>query len=153
MLVILFFSTGICVAQQQSKHGVKPDPRLYDCFEKSYVDGLQSNLRLLHYYNFYLDHSYFISDMPEKPVEWKDISTLALRNPGPNGETLYFSENPAQVKTGTFNPLRYDISLQPTMFTNYLLGKTGKILVFYSNKAFNDKFNDYMKSLNTDLEK
>jgi hypothetical protein len=39
------------------------------------------------------------------------------------------------------------------MFTNYLLGKTGKILVFYSNKAFNDKFNDYMKSLNTDLEK
>ncbi|MEI6576671.1 MAG: hypothetical protein WCO63_10885 [Bacteroidota bacterium] len=145
---------SFCFGQSQGKSTViKPDPRLYDCLDKSYVDGLKDNPRLLLYYNFFLDNSYYISATPEKKVTGADISTLALRNPGPNGEKLFFSENLSTIKTGSFNPLKYDISLQPNMFTNYYLGQTGKVLVFYSNKEFTEKYRIYLKSFNLDLVK
>lgn len=132
---------------------IKPDPRLYDCMDKSYIDGLQSTPRLLLYYNFYLDNSYYLTTTPEKNVDGINISTVSLRNPGPKGEKLFFNEDPASIKTGTFNPLKYDFHTQPNLFTNYLLGNTGKVLVFYSDKAFTEKYKNYLKTFNLNAEK
>jgi hypothetical protein len=153
-IILLLSFAKMSVGQQAGNTVViKPDARLYDCMDKAYVDGLQSNPRLLLYYNFYLDHSYYLSDIPDKKVDGIDISTVSLRNPGPQGEKLFFHEDPANIKAGTFNPLKYDFKTQANLFTNYLLGNTGKILVFYSDKAFTEKYKTYLKSFNLEAEK
>jgi|GEM_PF-596710 len=138
---------------QQSSPAIKPDPRLYDCMEKSYIDGLKSKPKLLLYYNFFLDNSYYVADAPDKKVNGIEISTVSLRNPDASGKLSLFSEDFSNIKAGSFNPLKYDFHTQPNLFTNYILGKSGKVLVFYSEKVFTEKFNNYLKSINFETAK
>jgi len=141
----------LCTSLYSQEKGIKPDPRLYDCFTKEYVNQLIKQPRLLAYYNFYLDHSYVIREAdPGKPVETIDITTVKTVDNGLGNGDVPFSENIIQFNPARFNPLKYDFKTHPELTTNYKLGNTGKMLVFYPSKVFTSMYNEYLKSLNLD---
>jgi len=139
----------LCTSLYSQNKGIKPDPRLYDCFTKEYINQLIKQPRLLAYYNFYLDNAYVVADTDlGKPVESTDISQVKTLDNGLGNGGKLFSEvlNPFNPKK--FNPLKYDFQTHPELTTNYKLGNTGKMLVFYPSKVFASMYKEYLKSLN-----
>ncbi len=59
ILLLFLFILPSLYAQKSSQ--IKPDPRLYECFEASYVNSLQQYqaVKLL-YFNYFLDNAYFL---------------------------------------------------------------------------------------------
>jgi hypothetical protein len=132
---------------------INPDARLYECFDKTYIQQLQKdNPELILYYNFYLDNSYFVGkEVPEKPINGKDIHTVTLKNETSSDKIQYFNEDLSKFNPKTFNVLKYNFKTDYNKYTNYILGNTGKILIFYPKKRFIKKYNDYKKSLTNNL--
>ncbi len=151
--VILCFSIiNVCSFAQKTEidlSQVKPDARLYQCFDKTYIQQLQKdNPELILYYNFYLDNSYFVGkEVPGKPVQCKNIKKVTLKNETLSGKVQYFNEDLSNFNPKTFNVLKYNFNTDYNKYTNYFLGKTGKILIFYPKKRFIKKYNDYKKTL------
>ncbi|MCX6269926.1 MAG: hypothetical protein NTU44_01675 [Bacteroidetes bacterium] len=154
LLLILLFISQISFSQKPaSTLNIKPDPRLYECFPKDYVDGLQSNPRLLLYYNFYLDNAFFVSEPTGKASNGLDISEVTYKEPGPNGEIRRFDEDLSKFDVKKFNALKYNFKISPGVYTHFVLGKTGKVLVFYPQLDFTKKYNEYLKSYHLDTAK
>lgn len=153
ILLALFFIGFQAHSQQQSHKEIKPDPRLYECFPKDYVDGLKNNPRLLLYYNFYLDHTYFLNQPQGKPSQGVDITTVTYKEPGPDGQVRYFDENLATFDPKKFCALKYNFKPSQEGYTHYLLGSTGKVLIFYPAKDFTKAYNEYLKSFGFDTVK
>ncbi len=154
-LPLIFIVIGISAqAQGKDKNEIKPDQRLYNCFTKEYVDGLISNPRLLLYYNFYLDNSWFLSESKaEKPLPGSDISTVPLADNSVGANSLsikgeFYSEDVTKFDVKTFNPLMYDFKTDANYYTSYKLGNTGKAVIFYSHRKFAELYNAYLKSFN-----
>jgi hypothetical protein len=152
VLPILFIIIGLgASAQSNAKNNIKPDSRLYDCFTKEYVNDLVKNPRLLLYYNFYLDHSYFVrTSTPDKPVVGTDISTVKLALDEKGESSGSFNEDIANFNEKAFNPLKYNFVTDNENFTVFTLGNTGKAIVFYPQKRFAEMYNEYLKSFNLD---
>ena len=148
LLIIIGFGVH---AQTISKNQPAPDARLYDCFTKEYINDLVKNPRLLLYYNFYLDNSYFLTDSnTEKPVQGADISTVKLALNANGESTGFFNEDVTKFDKKTFNPLKYNFVTDYETYTVFTLGTTGKAIVFYPQKRFAEMYNEYLKSFNLD---
>ncbi len=128
---------------------IKPDARLYECFDKTYIQQLQKdNPEQILYYNFYLDNSYFIGkEVPGKPVNGKDIHNVTLKKETPSGKVQYFNEDLSDFNPKTFNVLKYNFKTDYNKYTYYISKETGEILIFYPEKKFVKKYNDYKKTL------
>ncbi len=151
LLTIAFAINSYSFAQKTEIYlnQVKPDARLYECFDKAYIQQLQKdNPETILYYNFYLDNSYFVGkQVPGKPVQGKNINEITLKNEISSGKVQYFNENVSDFNPKTFNVLKYNFNTDYDKYTNYILGNTGKILIFYPEKKFTKKYNDYKKFL------
>lgn len=153
LLSLFFISFQAFTQQSVTNRELKPDSRLYECFPKDYVDGLKDNPRLLLYYNFYLDNAFFISEAIGKPAQGLDILQVSYKEPGPDGQTRYFDEDLSAFNPKTFNALKYSFSIAKDNYTHYLLGNTGKVLIFYPQQDFVKKYNELLKANNLDTEK
>ena len=153
ILIALFFIGFQTFSQQHSLKEIKPDQRLYQCFPKDYVDGLKDNPRLLLYYNFYLDHAFFFVGRQDKPSQGIDITTVAYKEPGSDGQTKLFDEDLSKFDVKKFCALKYAFNLSPDRYTNYLLGNTGNLLVFYPINEFVKQYNDYLATFGISTSK
>ncbi len=144
MLLLLCFSAVIGMAQQE----IRPDPRLYECFSREYVESLNEQPRLLLYYNFFLDHAYFVSDADGKAPQGTDIREVTYREPDENGNFKPFDEDLSKFDPAKFNVLKYDFRIRKDLYTHYKLGDTGKVLVFLPQEQFTAKYNEYLRTFN-----
>lgn len=121
------------IAMTQSTEIVSIDKRLYDVFEKNYLERLQvNNSFLIQYYNFYLDHSYKIIDVPEgkgsrdfKEVKIKQLKNLKKVN------ILKIQQNQGLVR-------------DQNSYLYYRIKKTNKLLVLLPEKEFAKMLNQHL---------
>jgi hypothetical protein len=135
-------------SSQSSGNPYAPDPRLYECMEKSYADQLSSGRpELILYYNYYLDHSYNVVSLKlEKPVTGIDIHTVMLSGGDP-AHPAYFAEK--KYIAGKFNPMKYDFVRAMDSFTTYIWKEAGIAIEFIPMRHFQAQFHDYLKEINT----
>lgn len=136
-LVTFITLLGITFAQE-SKVPI-PDTRIVEAFGQETVDYLlQTSPRTIEYYNFFLDESYTISEIPQEKVhDLRDMLPFTLKNPA-IGEMPDFSAEGLKK----LNILRFNINIHPVMGAIYRLGNTNKIIVFYSGDEITRKFKE-----------
>ncbi len=137
LFVILLAITGKLNAQNQKDIFI-PDSRLYECFDKTYIKQLKDkNPALIVYYNYYLDNSFFISELPSEKINSNKIPKLKLLEKFKNSKT----------KIAKLNILKYDVKRYYDRNSYYRMGTSNKVVVFYSEKEFMIKYNKHRKSL------
>ncbi len=134
--VFIFMSVVFNLNAQNSfdLQSVKPDSRLVDAFDLSFVNRIQKeNPALVLYYNFYLDSAYYISVLPADKNEF--LSNL---------KSIDVDDN---IETSEINILMYKLDLNFEQRSYYRIGNSDRVMIFYSGKELNEKFNDYRASL------
>lgn len=112
---------------------VEPDPRLFQVMDREYVLRLQSESpEILTYYNFFLDHSYYIDPLPAgKEPFW---------------ETIPFFD-PA-----TDNILSLKLKRDRMHRKYYRIGNSDKLLVMYSDQEFMSRLEQHKRNKKTAAE-
>ena len=104
------------------------DSRLLDVYSKDYLQQLQTdNPDLLLYLTYFLDNSFYISELP--PKKEKFYTTVPGVNPN------------------NFNVLNLKLERDQYKRKYYQLGNSDKLLIFYSNQEFAKKFNEWKEKL------
>lgn len=128
----LVFLTFIIFAQTQNQaHTDLPiDERLHDVYETDYLERLKiENPFLLQRWNFYLDHAWYITDLPnEKDSESYTFISIADLDKV-NILLLEKEQN-----------LKKDWNKQQV----YKIENTNKVLVYYAGKEFTKKLNEHL---------
>jgi hypothetical protein len=124
----------------------KPDKRLYDCFYDEDIAMMEgSKSELIPYYNYYLDHSYYVVYLKTaaKEVTGTDIHTVTSRiiskNPGTTFDMTTYSKE-------TFNPLGYNFNLQKDSYVTYVWKDAGVAIVFYPLSYISNAFKELSKN-------
>jgi len=134
--IILFASIimfGFSVMAQQ----VEINQKLYAKYDKAYLEKLQKeNPEQLKKMNFFADHFGYIIDMPDKPIEHKDLIRLSDN-----------SKNITLEELKDFNPYLYNCKNDLTRTTYYKIGNTGKLLIVRSLQDLNRMYDNYTKTL------
>ena len=130
---IVIFCLFACLLNAQSQAKVdteNPDSRLFEVYESSYIDQIQtSNPFLIQRWNYYLDHAYtVIEEKDAKPTDYPTVSIPDLEHI--NILLLEKEQN-----------LTHDFE-KPTV---YRISNTNKLLVYKSGKQFNEQFRDSLK--------
>ncbi len=118
-------------AQSQAKTDTQnPDPRLYEVYETSYIEQIQtSNPFLIQRWNFYLDHAYtVIEEKDGKPTDYPTVNIPDLKH-----MNILLLEK-EQGLTHDFE--------SPTI---YRISNTNKLLVYKSGKQFNELLREALK--------
>jgi len=118
-------------AQSQAKVDTStPDARLFEVYESSYIDQIQSsNPFLIQRWNYYLDHAYsVIEEKDAKPTEYPTVNITDLEH-----INILLLEKEQGLTHDFENPTVYRIS------------GTNKLLVYKSGKQFNALFKKSLK--------
>ena len=131
-IVTLFLLSVSIISSAQNKHSdnVEIDERLKEVYEIKYLTSLQiQNPVLLQRWSYYLDNSFYIVDFPKEKgnpnypiIEVADLSNINI---------LLLEQK---------NELTRDFNKT----VKYKIKGTNKILVYYSGKEFNQKFNEFL---------
>lgn len=131
-IVTLFLLSVSIISSAQNKHSdnVEIDERLKEVYEIKYLTSLQiQNPVLLQRWSYYLDNSFYIVDFPKEKgnpnypiIEVADLSKINI---------LLLEQK---------NELTRDFNKT----VKYKIKGTNKILVYYSGKEFNQKFNEFL---------
>lgn len=131
IVTLLLLSVSI-ISSAQNKHSdnVEIDERLKEVYEIKYLTSLQiQNPVLLQRWSYYLDNSFYIVDFPKEKgnpnypiIEVADLSNINI---------LLLEQK---------NELTRDFNKT----VKYKIKGTNKILVYYSGKEFNQKFNEFL---------
>ncbi len=114
---------------------IQPDQRIIDYLGNEKVDIIKkNNPDLIHYYNFFLDNSYIISEVPADKLDGNTFPTLKL--PLINGE----------VDTKKLNVLKLEIQRSYEESKYFKVEGSNQIFIMLSEKQFIEKFNEYRKS-------
>jgi hypothetical protein len=122
-----------------------PDKRLSDCFTPEDLSQMVAGKSdLIPYYNYYLDNSYFTVDLKkaEKEITGIDIHTVLNRTSGK--ETF----NLTSYSKETFNPLKYNFSLQKDSYVVYIWKEAGVAIIFYPLSPISNAFKEQSKNQN-----
>lgn len=125
----------------QNNSTSQPDDRLYQIFDKTYIE---QNQELMLYYNYYLDNSFYIVSLKsEKPVTGDDIKTVKTRPEFSSGKEISFNEK--IYNKNNFNVLKYNFSTDYNNFKTYIWKESGIALIFYPVKTFQANYKEYLK--------
>lgn len=140
-LIVIFSMFLMGVISAQSKSNV-PDPKLVDAWGQETVDYYMNNAPdLISYYNFFLNYSYKIIEMPdEKMSEMDKITEFKLKDKFIH-EPVDYSENGLQ----NLNIMKYDFQIDQLGGGIFRLGNTKKLIVFYSGKEIQTMYNETIK--------
>ncbi len=124
---------------------VKPDIRLYQCFEKTYLDNLQkTNPEKILFMNYYLDNAYYVASLvAEKPVTGIDINTLFEKSK--NGSLTSISFNEKVYNKISFNVFKYNFQTGYLDAPTYIWKEAGIAIVFRPEKYIKEDFNMLQK--------
>jgi len=145
IVAALLLCFSLSSISQNNSNLYRADKRLYQILDKSYIEQLESQQsELIVYYNYYLDHAYYIIDLKqEKPITGENINTIKVRPEFSNSTEVIFSEK--NFNKDTFNPLYYDFKEDFNNFKTYIWEEAGIALVFYPTKQFQSSFKEYKK--------
>lgn len=140
-LIVIFSMFLMGVISAQSKSNV-PDPKLVDAWGQETVDYYMNNAPdLISYYNFFLNYSYRIIELPdEKMSEMDKITEFKLKDKFIH-EPVDYSENGLQ----NLNIMKYDFQIDQLGGAIFRLGNTKKLIVFYSGKEIQTMYNETIK--------
>lgn len=140
----LYFSTqkSICQENNQLKNF---DSRLIEFYGENYLLELsKKSPNQIEYLSYFLDNSYYITDVPVgKTDQIIDITEVEI-----NPKYLLNNDRPKLdfIDLKNLNVLVYNFKRNRHSRTLYKLGNTGKMIVFYSQEEFIKTFNEYIKS-------
>ena len=117
-------------AQNKSSEITTTDERLSEVFDQEYLTNLETqNPVLLQRWSFYLDNSYYIVDFPKTKGN-PDYPTIEIADIDNFNIFLLEKKQPM--------PRDFEKSMK------YKIKGTNQILVYYSGKEFNQKFNEFL---------
>ena len=138
ILLVLFGLLPLPMLLQAQNQPAKTmiDPRIYAAYEREYVDRVaQNNPFLIHYWTFYLENAYYITDAPtEKTEDAMEYSTIKIDNLN-NINILQLEKK---------YPMKHDWE----DLKAYRIEGTSKLLVYHPGRLFTEKLNVYRKNLN-----
>ena len=130
MFVLGAFMSLMSFAQQD-----EIDPRLYAKYDKEYLEKISvENPKLLEKMNFYLQKSWTITDMPDKPIHYEELRRLS-----DNSTNITLDE----IKN--FNPYLYNCKNELYSSTYYKIGNTGKLLIMRPLMDLDRMYKNYLK--------
>jgi len=145
VLIIFLFQHNLY--SQKPLSLIKPDSRLYSCFESSFVnDTLMSKPEVVFYFNYFLKNSYFIveNDSIKPSTDVIELSQVDVIDKGKKfRDSLYAFKN---VDLDKFNVLFFNCTPDYDKYVIYKLGITGKLLIFYPRSVFLRRYYEYKKS-------
>lgn len=130
IIALLVIPTIVMAQAQPVERIVSIDDRLYDVFERDYLERLQVvNPFLLQYYTFFLDHSYKIVDMPEGK-DYSDLKEVTIK----------------RIKKLNILKLQKEEQLvrNADAYVYYRIKKTNKLLVLLPEKEFIKMLNQHL---------
>ncbi len=135
-ITALFFSSSAF----SQNNNVAPDARLYQCYEKAYLDNLvKTNPEQVQYLNYYLDNAYYVASLKaEKPVTGIDINTLFEKSKKGIVTKISFKEK-VYNKTN-FNVLKYNFQTGHLATPTYIWKEAGIAIVFRPEKHVKEDF-------------
>jgi hypothetical protein len=139
--VALFLFTSL-----SAQDAYKPDKRLYDCFFDEDIAMMESSKsELIPYYNYYLDHSYYVVNLKtaEKEVTGTDIHTVTSRIVWKEASATF---DLTTYTKETFNPLAYNFNLQKDSYITYVWKEAGVAIVFYPLSHISNAFKEVSKN-------
>lgn len=131
LIGLLFFIPILTFAQNETTPNI--DKRLYEVFEVDYLERLQKeNPTLIHYYNFFLDHSYNIIELEDgKKKNMKEVVISDINN---------------------FNILailnEQNLTRSQNLRMFYKVKDSDKVLELLSGETFIEKFNQQLERSN-----
>ncbi len=133
LLIIIFSLTSILLSSFSTKD---PDPRIIDYLGQEKVDIiLKNNPDLINYYNFFLENSYIISEVPQDKLIDNNFTEIKL--PLENGK----------VDREKLNVLKLNIQRKYDSRIYFKVENSNEIFIMLSEKEFIEKYNDYRKKL------
>ncbi len=118
-------------AQSQSSHTTIPiDSRLLEVFSGDYLENLQtSNPFLLKRWNFYLDHSWYLTELPNE----KDTGSFAtIQIEDLSDINIFLIEK------------KFDLNRDWDKQLVCKIEHTNQAIVLLAGKVFNEKLNEYL---------
>ncbi len=129
-VLLLFLSITTFAQSQQQTHTHPIDARLFEVFDGTYLEQLNAeNPFLIQRLNFYLDHAWYITDLPAEKSS-SDYRTIQIEDVEKMNILLVEKEQ----------KLERDWDKQ----TVYKIGNSGKALVFLPGKEFTKKLNEHL---------
>ena len=135
LIFVLAFLPFLAFAQQKSPVSKSIDPRLYEAYDKAYVDKVaQEDAFLLKRWTFYLDNAYYVTeDIVSKdglPLDYPSVSVPDLAH-----------LNILKLETEQKTTRDYYVE------KIYKIVGTNKFLVYYSGRNFIESLNEYLRSV------
>ena len=117
------------------------DSRLYAIYPEDELINMQQNRPAdLEYINWFVENAYVIKEIANP--ESSDFPKLRYLDK----ETKMAGAEATEYNQETFNVMEYYYEILPDSSNAYLIGSTGKLLVFYSNYDLTKLFNEYRRS-------
>lgn len=137
---ILFIVLVLCkISVSQNNNSIKNiDKRLYEVYDSLFIDKqMKQNSDFLLRKMFFINNGYKIISLPEGKslASYPDILLLKKEQYDDDCDLNYI------------NPLKYSIKRYKDKRSIYKIGNTGKIIIFYSEKEFVKKYNNYKYKL------
>ena len=113
-----------------------PDQRIIDYLGNTEASNLYTSNRAKYDHLLdYIENSWYTQD-----VSFKDVSHLTdIRDVEYIGTSPNLFDNGASFDLTQFNPLLYKIEIHNDQPSQYRLGETGQIIVFYSRQFYLEK--------------
>lgn len=134
LLISLFWllSAASIATAQATPTPVQIDPRLYEAFEADYLQRLQTEQpALILRWNYYLDHAFLISEYPPEKGDPGQFPTVQIADPA--HFNIFLLEKDQPLARDWDKPMFYRIA------------GTQKVLMYWSGKEFNRKFQAWLK--------
>ncbi len=129
-LLLFFLSFSILSLAQNTQESVVPDERLFQVYEKEYIDGLvNENPFLIKRWNFYLDNAFYVTD--EVIEKNNNFPTVVISNI--NTINILLLEKEHKIQKDWDKLMAYKI-----------VG-TDKLLVYYAGKDFTKSLKKYLE--------
>ena len=128
---------GPLLAQSNTEDEIVPDERLLELYSQKHIDKLMTNQpNIIAYWNYFLDHSYFIENPPvSKANTYPNLEDAVLTNP----ETGLPYD--VSMEVNQLNVKLFHLEIQKNKRVSYRLGDTGKLITFYSKDEFLANYN------------
>lgn len=124
-LLIMFCIPFLGSAQNVNE--IEPDSRLKEVFEDDYLANLtKTNPFLIERWNYYLDHSFYVTDFSNE----KGVSYESITIPDFNNINIFLLEK------------QYNMERHHDLPSVYLIEGTQKALIYYSGEEFIKRFNN-----------
>jgi hypothetical protein len=145
VIVSTFFLLILSMTFAQSpKEKIAADPRIIEVFGQETVDFyLENNPSLIQYYNYFLENSYSIQEIPQEKMG--DLQTIPelKRKEKFQSDFIDYTEKGLE----NLNIMKFDLKIDPNIGSIYRLGNTNKIIVFLSGNEIQNKYNKYIIDL------